>query len=235
MPAKRTYKRAFGGGASSSAAPAKKRKTYSVASKSNTLALSNSLLATSQTGIMRYHGDISLAPGGTAGAVAVHHFSANGLYDPDISGTGHQPRGFDQMMSLYDHYIVDEAVIEVWAQNTNTSSAYILSVAVKDTAATMVRDDVFEETVTVHKAGAGTTGGPTVQYLRLACKPYQFLGMKKGDSELKGNAGANPSETCLFTVSATGINAAVAITEIRAVVKVTYKARFIEPKRPTAS
>lgn len=234
MPVKRTYKRAFGSSQGGASEAKKKRKTYSVASKSNTLALSNSLLATSQTGIMRYHGDISLAPS-VAGAVAVHHFSANGLYDPDITGTGHQPRGFDQMMSLYDHYIVDEAVIEVWAQNTNASSGYILSVAVKDTASTMVRDDVFEETVTVHKAGAGTTGGPTVQYLRLACKPYQFLGMRMGDSELKGNAGANPSETCIFTVSATAINSAVAISEIRAVVKVTYKARFIEPKRPSAS
>ena len=35
---------------------------------------------------------------------AVKYFSANGCYDPYISGTGHQPRGFDQWTAFYDHY-----------------------------------------------------------------------------------------------------------------------------------
>ena len=33
-------------------------------------------------------------------------FSGNGLYDPDVSGVGHQPLGFDQWMTLYNRYRV---------------------------------------------------------------------------------------------------------------------------------
>lgn len=33
-------------------------------------------------------------------------FSANGLYDPDITGTGHQPSNFSSWINLYDHYRV---------------------------------------------------------------------------------------------------------------------------------
>lgn len=42
----------------------------------------------------------------TSGVMQVAKFSCNGMYDPDISGTGHQPMYFDQMTSLYNHYCV---------------------------------------------------------------------------------------------------------------------------------
>jgi len=38
-------------------------------------------------------------------------FSANGLYDPNITGLGHQPMGFDQMMLFYEHYTVTSCKI----------------------------------------------------------------------------------------------------------------------------
>ena len=31
---------------------------------------------------------------------------ANGLYDPQVSTGGHQPRGFDEFMTTYDMYTV---------------------------------------------------------------------------------------------------------------------------------
>lgn len=37
---------------------------------------------------------------------AVHNFRANSLYDPDLTGVGGQPLGFDQMAALYNHYVV---------------------------------------------------------------------------------------------------------------------------------
>jgi len=37
---------------------------------------------------------------------AYHTFRANNIYDPDYSGTGHQPRHFDMLAEIYDNYTV---------------------------------------------------------------------------------------------------------------------------------
>lgn len=44
-----------------------------------------------------------------AGTYSLMEMSVNGLFDPNITHIGHQPRGFDQYMSFFDHYIVLES------------------------------------------------------------------------------------------------------------------------------
>lgn len=53
---------------------------------------------------LRYTQLITLSP--PLGGIANSYFTANGAYDPWITGVGHQPRGFDQWMTWYDHYTV---------------------------------------------------------------------------------------------------------------------------------
>lgn len=50
---------------------------------------------------------------GAPGVASRHVFSLNGLFDPDITGGGHQCAGFDQIMGMYDRYLVKKAVIKV--------------------------------------------------------------------------------------------------------------------------
>ncbi len=48
--------------------------------------------------------------------VALYTFSANDLFDPDKTGTGHQPRGFDEFMAIYSQFTVKSAKISiVWS------------------------------------------------------------------------------------------------------------------------
>ena len=42
----------------------------------------------------------------TSGLCGVRIFSLSSLFDPDVTGTGHQPVGYDQIMALYEEYIV---------------------------------------------------------------------------------------------------------------------------------
>lgn len=163
----------------------------------------------------------------------VHLFSANGLYDPNVTGGGKQPRGFDQLMALYDHYIVDEACLELWVTNPN-SAACMVNIAIKDGTDTVTRKGVMEETVTTHKLIGGTTGNPT-GYTKISVKPYQYLGLKMGEAELKGSNAANPSDQVIFSVSAMPVDSSIDAAALSFVAKLTYKARFIEPKRPAES
>jgi len=54
---------------------------------------------------LRYVTEILLNPE-TTGTPAVHVFRASDLYDPDLTATGHQPSGFDQLMQFYNHFVV---------------------------------------------------------------------------------------------------------------------------------
>lgn len=47
--------------------------------------------------------------------------SLNGLYDPDITGAGHQPRGFDQWIALYKRYKVYKVDVEMLWDGTAVS------------------------------------------------------------------------------------------------------------------
>jgi hypothetical protein len=60
---------------------------------------------------LSYAGYFNIDP--SAGAPASYLFHANGLYDPDHTGAGHQPHGFDQIMALYKNYQVLSSAIEV--------------------------------------------------------------------------------------------------------------------------
>lgn len=59
----------------------------------------------------------------TAGAVGSYLFSLNDCYDPNYSGTGHQPLGFDQWSVFYRSYIVEKAKVRVEILNYSAFQA----------------------------------------------------------------------------------------------------------------
>lgn len=58
----------------------------------------------------------------TAGTINRQTWAANGLFDPDISGTGHQPYYYDQLSTMYGSYRVYGVKIQIWAQATTSAS-----------------------------------------------------------------------------------------------------------------
>lgn len=50
-------------------------------------------------------------------------FAANGAFDPDITGTGHQPYYFDQFMAIYQRFRVIRSAIEFTYVPVATTSA----------------------------------------------------------------------------------------------------------------
>lgn len=59
----------------------------------------------------------------TAGAVGSYLFSLNSAYDPDYTGAGHQPLGFDQWAIFYRSYIVEKARVRVELLNYSAFQA----------------------------------------------------------------------------------------------------------------
>ena len=56
---------------------------------------------------LRYCDMVKLDPTALESGIATQHvFIANSVFDPDSSGIGHQPMGFDEMAQNYNHYVV---------------------------------------------------------------------------------------------------------------------------------
>lgn len=68
----------------------------------------------------RYVENIQLTA--TAGALAAYYWKANGMYDPNTTGTGHQPLYYDQLCALYSHYHIVGSKIKI----TMTASSNVI-------------------------------------------------------------------------------------------------------------
>lgn len=70
---------------------------------------------------LRYTQQVTLTC--TAGALAYQLFSGNSAYDPDYSGAGSQPEGWDQFTALFQYYRVHASKIKLDITSKDTSSA----------------------------------------------------------------------------------------------------------------
>jgi hypothetical protein len=164
--------------------------------------------------------------------------SANGLYDPDISGTGHQPRGFDQLMAMFDHYVVTNAEIRLIgvtnAPSLTPATAHV-GICVRDSATTETTPYEYIEQGwnrwTISSSTAGVDLCHKVDILK-------FLGRSNAlaDPYLKGSASANPTEDVNFHVwVANPYSADTTVHYLYCRVEIVYDTWFIEPKDPGVS
>jgi len=170
--------------------------------------------------IMRYYSDFSITPGtGTAGN---HLFSANGIYDPDITGTGHQPYGFDTYASIYNHYRVKRSTITVTA--VNHDSAVIFGVARTD-----------DTTVSIDYNGCKEQKGATF-ILDHGSNPAQSVvsvfnaDFYKDSNTMYAAFTANPTEQMYFDVFATMISASTTGATRYFQVSIVYEVEMWELK-----
>lgn len=191
-------------------------------------------VATKMITRLKYHDNIAINP--AVNQCATHVFSCNGLFDPDISGVGHQPRGFDQLMALYDHFVGLGAKIRIHAGNADNTSAMVVGVAVLDTSTASTSVDYYMESgyVKTMIVKGGNEGAGT---LSLAVNPNKFLGRSHplSDSQLKGNTSANPAEGAFFHVFAYSPDTAIDAGDVNLSVDINYQVALIEPKIPNAS
>lgn len=149
-------------------------------------------------------------------------FSCNGLYDPNITGTGHQPMYFDQLMQIYDHYTVTASRIKL--QPINTTQNILCGVFVDDDTTTGlavgVSTTLIEKPGCVWKAMNGSfQEWPT---LRNSWKASQYFGPgTMADPNMQGSVGANPSEQSYYVIGCFDATASAA-GSVTVVVEIEY-------------
>lgn len=192
--------------------------------------------ARSKNMMLPYYTATSLTVPATAAAVSFV-FSANGLYDPDISGTGTQPTGFDQMMVFYEHYTVLKARVVVTFRNYSGAIAPIVFLAARGDVTNVPSPlDVMTQgnTVSTQLQAAGQFG--SLKELTLELDVRRFLGFDDllDASLTRGDVASNPSEGAFFHVGAFE-NGVPATGAVYIQVRIEYHAIFTEPRIITPS
>lgn len=160
-------------------------------------------------------------------------FSANGMFDPDISGTGGQPMSFDQAMLFFNHYTVHRSTIKVtfMSDSTTVRASVGLFVSGSSTVTTSVEqllengDGAFQIL-----EYAGTYGGTATFQRTLNVGRFQDVKDVMDDPNMRGDSASNPTEQAYYhlVVYNTGSAATVQV-DFQAVI--TYDATFHEPRK----
>lgn len=172
-----------------------------------------------------------------SGVLTSHVFSMSGLYDPDITATGHQPLGFDDMMRFYEHYHVLYCKAKVTFMNKqplyrgfvalkiapDTAKSYDYEVLVEEGRASV--DFIAGESSSFNgtKLLTAEVNVPAVNGLTR----QNFL----ADSNLRGTIASNPDEQTYLHVCAWSPAGQNLDVEFNAVLEFT--AVFTEPRNLT--
>lgn len=164
----------------------------------------------------------------TTGAYAQYLFSANGLYDPNVSGVGHQPRAFDQLMAIYNHYTVVASRITVTLMPVLDQT--IVAVLFKDDDATT---NVTNCIYAIERKGcsyiSGNTSDLDTNIMRnMWTAKSVFAGDPLSRDEMQGNVGANPTEVTNYVIAQENLN--LETVSNRYLVTIDYDVVFYELK-----
>lgn len=160
----------------------------------------------SQMARHRYATDFTLNPG-VGGTTAARIFSANGLYDPDVTGTGHQPLGFDQMQALFNEYLVLGSKIQLKMWNSSTATA-LQFVGVRHSNSTTVSgtytDLVENGAMKYRNLTPVSAGGKSYAMIVHQCNPGKMQGVKdlRDEVSLRGVGNTNPSSEYYWQIFA---------------------------------
>lgn len=161
-------------------------------------------------------------------------YSCNGIYDPNYTGVGHQPSGFDQLMAMYDHFVVIGAKMIVTFVNNDTSDAMVCGIDVRDSINAESDVRVIIESGTAKYANiSNRDGGSNQVTMEYKINPNKFLSRSKplSDPNLKGGASGNPIEQCYFHVFSGNLNdQGTQGTAVTANIVIEYQVILIEPK-----
>lgn len=194
---------------------------------------------------MKYYDTFQINP--SAGGIGSYIFSANGMYDPNITGGGHQPRGFDQLMTMYDHYTVIASRIAIQPLEFTSVGLCQIALALQDGATAFsigassigdnvceYRDVVFKNYPMVNGAGILLSNQLPVLKKRFGIKKFFHASKPLTAAQWEGDKSSNPLEQAYYGIYYWSESVADPPNMTFKTV-ITYTAVLHEPQQPVQS
>lgn len=180
-----------------------------------------------------YH-ESALALHSTLGAPAYYYFRSNDAYDPNATGVGHQPIGFDQMMLLYEQFYVLRSSIRVKLAEANSKNVIVGVCQTPDqtniaTAELQENGLVKSTLINAYYGPKGTTE------IRMSCDNAKYYGMTHklyiANPNFQGTAAASPTEMNYWCIFAYPLNGTDTPMDVTFEVTLAYDIFYQEPRK----
>lgn len=198
--------------------------------KGTLVAQPRSPIADSQVVHMKYCDLIQINSG--AGTAASHLFSCVDIFDPDVTGTGHQPMGHDNWAAFYKFYRVIGAKIRVTftPQGAGNTSSAIGAVSVKGTSTLDSSASTVIERAGTRWSNIGNNYGKDGVTLTKGFSAKKFFCIKdlRDTNTTRALFGASPNEAAFFHVSVFNPDGATDNSNVNATVEIQYAVMLTE-------
>lgn len=173
-----------------------------------------------------------VVPLGTSGAISQQIFRGSDLYDPDYTGAGYQPQGFDQWMAFYDQFFVSASKIQVTVVQSYNATPLELAIAPADSATEFNTYDM--ELVRNYRRAKGALfqPGSGPRTLTNYCTISQALGrrVRPNDPGYSGSSSVSPTSLFYWAVVSQSADETSTISGTQLYVNLTY---YVCLSRPT--
>lgn len=177
---------------------------------------------------LKYYEEINLS----AGLSNSYFYCVNNLYDPNTSGTGHQPRGFDEYTLIYATYRVYGALFKVTFLNETNTVPVMFGMAAGNTTSGFTSSINMSENPRVVRRLVGTKQDKAILKRYYSVKRLSGRRDISDDVFEAGTAGTSgPSlsyyvNLATFSADTTGTN-----HDGKFIVEITFYTMFRERKR----
>jgi len=184
-----------------------------------------------------HYADMFTLSGATLSAAfgSEYSFRLNSIYDPDFTGTGHQPYMFDQITPFYNRYLVKSANVEIKFSDPQGDGCYV-GVYLKNftDTSTLANSTISAamEKPTVFLKPLNNTGSQVVTY-RKNIQMHELAGLTKQQYENNySHTGAlvnqNPNQVPYLSFAVADANASSPALTCRVTISIDYCVEFFE-------
>lgn len=209
----------------------KRRKFY----RRRRLAISRNPISRTLMVRMKYTDRFTLNPN-PSGVHAYHFFRWNSIFDPDLTGTGHQPLGHDQYANLYKHYYVVGAKATCTFVNTSAvgSNTCIVGLRTDDDAVTCPNGitEITEQPRAAYRFCSNSDGSDSVKQVTLRFSTRKHFGSTRdwNRSNLGADFSASPTTLAYLQAYAAPVDGSQDAGLIACYMQIQYFVLLTDPK-----
>lgn len=184
---------------------------------------------------LKYNEAVTISAAAVAGFATGYQYRLNSLYDPNLSGVGHQPRGYDELMAIFEKYtVVNAKITATFIQDTTVPSVCGIRLADGTTSILTDKKTAIENGGCRWKYMGSANGGQarTTVSWNVNMKKHKNLKSIVGNDDYTLNATSSPAneDQVLAEIFVAPVSSADSHGRVLVDVTIEYAGVFTEPK-----